>query len=183
MKTLPQILTVAIAAAALSTAVLAEAAPEGGKGGRGRGGRPGGPPSPDRIVAQYGQIAAYDTNKDGKFDDTEKKAIADAIAAGTLKAPAGRPGPEGETPDASKVVERMTRMYPKIAAFDTNHDGVLDDNEQAALKTAMENGELKPEGGRGRGPRGGEGDGEGKGKGPGEGRGPKGRKGHGAPQE
>jgi lipopolysaccharide export system permease protein len=47
----------------------------------------------------------------------------------------------------------------------------------AALKTAMENGELKPEGGRGRGPRGGEGDGEGKG----EGRGPKGRKGHGAP--
>ena len=178
MKNITQLALTAIATLALGTAVLAEAAPEGGKGGRGRGGRPGGPPSPDRIVAQYGQIASYDTNKDGKLDDTEKKAIADAIAAGTLKAPAGRPGPEGAAPDAGMVVERMTRMYPKIAAFDTNHDGALDDTEVAAIKTAMENGELKPEGGRGRGPRGGEGDGEGKG----EGRGPKGRKGHGAPQ-
>ena len=179
MKTYPKFLALAVVAATLTGSVLAEAAPEGGKGGRGRDGRPGGPPTPERLVAQYAQIAAYDTNKDGKLDDTEKKAIADAIAAGTLKAPAGRPGPEGEAPDASKVVERLTRMYPKIAAYDTNHDGVLDDTEVTALKTAMENGELKPEGGRGRGPRGGEGDGEGKG---GD-RGPKGRKGHGAPQE
>jgi hypothetical protein len=178
MKNITQLALTAIATLALGTAVLAEAAPEGGKGGRGRGGRPGGPPSPDRIVAQYGQVASYDTNKDGKLDATETQAITAAVAAGTIKVPAGRPGPEGEAPDASKVVERMTRMYPKIAAFDTNHDGALDDNEVTALKTAMENGELKPEGGRGRGPRGGEGDGEGKG----EGRGPKGRKGHGAPQ-
>ena len=110
MKNITQLALTAIATLALGTAVLAEAAPEGGKGGRGRGGRLGGPPSPDRIVAQYGQIASYDTNKDGQLDESEAQKLWNDIS----------------TYDYSgELIAQVGQIQAWISKFDTNKNGKL----------------------------------------------------------
>jgi hypothetical protein len=157
MNTFNQVTLAALTALTLGIAVQAEGRPEGRKGPGGpggRGGRAGGPPSPERMVEGYAKVAVYDTNKDGALDESEKTALSNAIAAGKFELPPHRPAPEGAAPDGSKILERMTRMYSTVAVYDSNHDGVLDDTEQAALKTAADNGTLPHPGGRPGGPRG-----------------------------
>lgn len=182
-----------VIALGLSSAVMAQS----GAGSTGddsieMGDRPtgmGGPqdgfrPDPAMIVQHtseaYAKIATYDANSDGILDEQEKAALADAVKDGTIAAPV-RPDMDPErTPNPERVLQHVTRLYSTGYSYDTNKDGALDETEQAALKTAIENGELPPPGGPRGGPHGGKGqDGRHGGKGH---DGPHGEKGQGGPR-
>jgi hypothetical protein len=93
----------------------------------------------------FPQVAAFDVNKDGKLDDAEKEALGKAIAEGKLEIPAHAP-PDGTKASAEKMLNHVAEMYARVSLYDTNHDGKLDEKEQAALKTAIEKGEFAPHG-------------------------------------
>lgn len=100
------------------------------------------PASAAAHLAQFfPKIAAFDTNKDGKLDEKEKKALAKAVADGTVELPAHIPS-NGGKPNTEMMLNHICEMYPQVARYDANHDGILDDTEQAALKIAIEKGEL-----------------------------------------
>jgi len=100
------------------------------------------PASAAAHLAQFfPKIAAFDTNKDGKLDDKEKKALAKAVADGTVELPAHTSPHEGK-PNTEMMINHICEMYPQVARYDANHDGVLDETEQAGLKRAIEKGEL-----------------------------------------
>jgi hypothetical protein len=99
----------------------------------------------EHLSKFFPSIASFDTNKDGKLDETEKQALAKAIADGTLQLPAHTP-PNGVKPSPEKMVNHIVDMYARVAIYDTNHDGQLDAAEQAALKAAIEKGEFVPHG-------------------------------------
>jgi hypothetical protein len=93
------------------------------------------------LAAFYPKIAAFDSDKNGKLDDKEKEALAKAIADGTVELPVHVP-PHGEKPNVEMMINHICDVYPQVARYDANHDGVLDETEQAALKSAIEKGEL-----------------------------------------
>jgi hypothetical protein len=95
----------------------------------------------EHLSKFFPSIAAFDTNKDGKLDATEKQALAKAIADGKLELPAHTP-PHGEKPTPEMMVNHIVDMYGHVAVYDKNHDGQLDTTEQAALKAAIEKGEF-----------------------------------------
>ena len=66
----------------------------------------------------------FDTNKDGKLDETEKAALKKAMEE-------RRANGEGK----GKKGDKRKKIMEK---FDTNKDGKLDEAEKAALKKAME---------------------------------------------
>jgi hypothetical protein len=109
-------------------------------------GHHGDPASAVKHIAEvFPKFAAFDTNKDGKIDTTEKEALAKAIVDGTLQLPAHTP-PHGVKPTAEMMLNHIAEMYAHVAPFDANHDGELDASEQAALKSAIESGEFAPHG-------------------------------------
>src|SRR5215472_12648996 len=83
---------------------------------------------PASMVEHFSQffpkIAAFDTNKDGKLDATEREALAKAIADGTLQLPAHRP-PNGAKPTTEMMVEHIAEVYAGVWIYDANHDGEL----------------------------------------------------------
>lgn len=97
------------------------------------------------LTAAYPQVAAFDLNKDGQLDATEKEALAKALADGTLQLPSHAP-PHGSQPTAEMMVNHIAEMYAQVSRYDANHDGELDAAEQAALKAALEKGEFAPHG-------------------------------------
>jgi len=99
----------------------------------------------EHLSKFFPSIAAFDTNKDGKLDATEKQALAKAMADGKLELPAHTP-PHGEKPGSEMMVNHIVDMYARVAVYDKNHDGQLDAAEQAALKAAIEKGEFSPHG-------------------------------------
>ena len=101
----------------------------------------GDPASLTAHLAQFfPKIAAFDADKNGKLDDKEKESLAKAIADGTVELPAHTP--HGDKPNVEMMLNHICDVYPQVARYDANHDGVLDQAEQAALKTAIEKGEL-----------------------------------------
>ena len=101
---------------------------------------------PDSLVQHFTevfpQVAAFDRNKDGKLDSSEKQALGKAIVDGKLQLPAHMP--EGAKPNPDKMLNHIAEMYAWISTYDVNRDGKLDKTEQAALKRAIENGEFPP---------------------------------------
>jgi hypothetical protein len=131
-----------------------------GQGPRhGRG--PGGPPKDPAAIVQhlteaFAAVAPYDANKDGQLDETELKALSQAIKDGTVQLPrppkphadAGPQHPRGGS-------KRLAEIYRQIAPYDVDKNGVLSEQEQATLKADIESGKLTlPRGPRGAGPRG-----------------------------
>src|SRR5215831_3425035 len=57
----------------------------------------------EHLSKFFPSIAAFDKNKDGKLDTTEKHALAKAIADGKLELPAHTP-PNGEKPTPEMMV-------------------------------------------------------------------------------
>jgi len=92
------------------------------------------------LAQFFPKIAAFDVDKNGKLDDKEKESLRKAIADGTIELPAHTP--HGEKPNVEMMVNHICEVYPQVARYDANHDGVLDETEQAALKSAIEKGEL-----------------------------------------
>ncbi len=147
--------------------------PERSGAGKGKGQKPDSAQVVAHLTAEYSKVSSFDLNKDGNLNATEQDKLAAAITAGTVTfAPpgGGRTPPadapqgarKGGTPPAEHVAERAAGLYAAVAPYDTNADGALSTEEQAALKTAVESGKLPmPErGGKGHGhggPEGGEG--------------------------
>lgn len=102
----------------------------------------------EHLAEVFPSFAAFDANKDGWFDAAEKESVGRALADGTLQLPQ-RP-PDGVVPDAGAMLAHIGEVYAQFALYDANHDGVLDATEQAAIKAAIEKGELSwpPSGGR-----------------------------------
>ena len=74
-----------------------------------------------------------------------------AFCTSSLAQPGGPGrGPSGHQPQAPSVAMLATN-YAALAPFDTNHDGMLDTNEQAAVAQALADGTLQLPG-PGRGP-------------------------------
>ncbi len=130
--------------AALSQAIAdgsLKLGPEGGMPGRpgrpGHRGAPGvgAPQAKEHVAARYSELVAYDTDRNGQLDATEQAAVVGALESGTLQAP-GRPNGPGKghpeiTSDA--MVERVSRMYARLAAADVNSDGQLDATEMETV--------------------------------------------------
>lgn len=120
--------------------------------------KPAGAPSDaasavSHLTEVFAKVAPFDANNDGQIDAKEKQDLADAIASGTVQAPAHRTPPAGIAPDAGQIANRIARMYSQVDPYDANHDGVLSEAEQAALKAAIESGEVsRPGGPRGQRP-------------------------------
>jgi anti-sigma28 factor (negative regulator of flagellin synthesis) len=92
------------------------------------------------LAQFFPKIAAFDVDKNGKLDDKEKESLRKAIADGTIELPAH--SPHGEKPNVEMMVNHICEVYPQVARYDANHNGVLDETEQAELKSAIEKGEL-----------------------------------------
>jgi hypothetical protein len=128
-------------------------------------GPPGGKPNkqPDfeevafkQLSEGYTSIVPFDKNKDGKLNDAELKAIADAWENGSLKLPlppmpppppkdrsGAEDGPPPEMmPPKEVVLPVLASLYEAVAALDADKNGALDANEQGALKKAFKDGKL-----------------------------------------
>ena len=92
----------------------------------------------------FPQIAAFDRNKDGKLDESEREALGKAIADGTLQFPGHTP-PHGAKPSPEAMLNHIAEMYGRVALYDANHDNQLDESEQAAIRGAIEQGEFAPQ--------------------------------------
>lgn len=99
----------------------------------------------EHLSEVFPQVAAFDVNKDGKLDDTEKEALGKAIADGKLQLPAHTP-PNGVKPTPEQMLNHIAEMYAWVSTYDVNKDGKLDATEKAALKAAIEKGEFVPHG-------------------------------------
>src|SRR5262249_44387633 len=87
------------------------------------------PPAAEAHLAEaFPTFAAFDANRDGKLDETEKEALGKAITSGTLQLPAHTP-PHGAKPDVAMMVNHIGEMYGQIAQYDANQDGMLDETE------------------------------------------------------
>jgi hypothetical protein len=75
------------------------------------------------------------------LDPTEKESLAQAIADGSLILPPHAPGKE-MFPNEGQRLDHFAEMYARLAVYDANHDGELDSGEEAAVRQAIENGEL-----------------------------------------
>jgi hypothetical protein len=93
------------------------------------------------LAEVFPKIAAFDANKDGKLDEKEKESLAKAISDGKLELAAHHP-PNGGKPNVEVMVNHIGDMFPQVVRYDANHDGVLDETEQAAIKSAIEKGQL-----------------------------------------
>lgn len=95
----------------------------------------------EHLSKAYPMIATFDANKDGQLDQEERAALAKAIADGTLQLPM-QAAPGGQGPSAEELASHIGQMYARVAAYDANHNGTLDENELATIKSAIEKGEL-----------------------------------------
>ena len=93
------------------------------------------------LTEAFARVVPFDADKDGQLDATEKESLAKAIVDGTVQLPAHTP-PDGVKPSAEAMLNHIADMYAFLARIDANHDGALDATEQAALKSAVEKGEL-----------------------------------------
>lgn len=164
MKNIATLAVAAVLGFAVCSSALAQGRPDGARGQRPGNGQPpaGAPqrptdaaPAVGHLIKAFATVAPFDANEDGQLDATEMEDLAYAIADGTVQAPNHRTPPAGVTPSAEMILNRIAGMYALVAPYDANHDGLLDETEQAALKAAIEKGELRRPGGpRGQRPRG-----------------------------
>ena len=103
------------------------------------------------IAEAYPKIAPFDTNKDGQLDGDERLALGQAMRDGKVEGPANR-NPGGAQPaPPGIIIQRIASLYGVAFWFDTDEDDSLNEAEQAALKSAIEKGEVKRPGGPGGG--------------------------------
>jgi hypothetical protein len=95
------------------------------------------------ITEAYPKIAPFDANKDGQFDGDERLALGQAMRDGKVEGPVNR-NPEGDqAAHPGIIIQRIASLYGIAFSFDADEDGALNEAEQAALKSAIEKGEVK----------------------------------------
>lgn len=114
-------------------------------------GRPGGAQQPPKdaaaavahIAEAYPKIAPFDVNADGQFDGDERLALGQAMRDGKVVGPVNR-NPEGDkAAHPGIIIQRIASLYGIAFSFDKDEDDTLNEAEQAALKSAIEKGEVK----------------------------------------
>jgi hypothetical protein len=154
MKTIKTLAVVAALGLGVCSSVSAQGGPAGGKGQRPSGTqqRPKDAATAVAHIAEaYPKIAPFDVNEDGLFDGDERRALGQAMRDGKVEGPPNR-NPEGEqAAHPGIVIQRIAGLYGVALSFDADKDGLLDEDEQAALKSAIESGEVKRPGGGGSG--------------------------------
>ena len=143
MKNIATLAVAAVLGLAICSSAIAQGRPDGARGQRPTDAAP----AAGHLTEAFATVAPFDANKDGQLDATEMESLAKAIADGTVQAPTHRTPPAGVTPSAEMILNRIAGMYALVAPYDANHDGSLDETEQAALKAAIEKGELPRPGG------------------------------------
>ena len=122
-----------------------------GRPGDGQGKRPAGAQQAPKdaaaavahIAEVYPKIAPFDANKDGQFDGDERLALGAAMRDRKVEGPANR-NPEGDQPaHPGIIIQRIASLYGVAYWFDADEDGALNDAERAALKNAIEKGQVK----------------------------------------
>jgi len=125
--------------------------PLGGPGKRGgaQGGRPFGPPHgagrgerPDEapafaenIPVAYAILSAADADQDGTLSADEQATLVEAIKDGIISKPEGLPAaPEGINPSPENVIKRLAGMYARLQRLDSNENGLLEEDELAAMR-------------------------------------------------
>lgn len=148
MKRITSLAVGATLGIALFTTALAQ-----GPHGRFPGGPPEGPPEAGAhamgrispiypMTGMYTMIARFDLNVDGKLDSTETAELTTSITSGAVKEPFHPMPTRMEKPKPEMIAKHFSEVYATIVPYDKDKDGVLDATEQAALQTAMDNGEL-----------------------------------------
>lgn len=95
------------------------------------------------IASAYTKIAPFDVNADGQFDGDERRALGQAMRDGKVEGPATR-NPEGDqAAHPGIIIQRIASLYGIAFSFDKDDDDTLNEAEQAALKSAIEKGEVK----------------------------------------
>ena len=95
------------------------------------------------IAEAYPKIAPFDANKDGQFDGDERLALGRAMRDGKVEGPANY-NPEGDqAAHPGIVIQRIASFYGVAFWFDADEDGALNEAERAALKNAIEKGDVK----------------------------------------
>lgn len=146
MKNIKTFAVVTALGLAACTSAIAQGRPAGGKG-QGPAGAQQPPKDAAAAVAHiaeaYPKIAPFDTNNDGQFDGDERLALGQAMRDGTVEGPVYR-NPEGEqAAHPGIIIQRIASLYGVGYRFDADEDGTLNEAEQAALKSAIEKGEVK----------------------------------------
>ena len=164
MKNISTLAAAAVLGLAICSSAIAQGRPGGARGQRPANVQPpaGVPQHPTdaaqavgHLTEAFATVAPFDANQDGQLEATEKESLAKAIVEGTVQAPAHRTPPAGVTPSTEMILNRIAGMYALVAPYDANRDGALNETERAALKAAIEKGELpRPCGPRGRRPSG-----------------------------
>jgi len=136
VKTLAVVAVVGIALGGLAVAQIH-------RGGGGHGSMHGmdSAAATQHLTEGFAKVVPFDVNKDGKLDAMEKESLGKAIADGTVQLPAHTP-PNGIMPGSEAMLDNIAAMYAFLVRLDGNHDGALDTAEQAALKSAIEKGDL-----------------------------------------
>lgn len=146
MKNITTIAVVAALGLAVCSSAIAQGRPGGGKGQR-----PAGAQQPPKdaaaavahIAEAYPKIAPFDANKDGQLDGDERLALGEAMREGKVEGPANR-NPGGAQPaHPGIIIQRIASLYRIAFSFDKDEDNTLNEAEQAALKSAIEKGEVK----------------------------------------
>jgi hypothetical protein len=114
-------------------------------------GRPGGAQQPPKdaaaavahIAEVYPKIAPFDVNADGQLDRDERLALGQAMAEGKVEGPTNRNPEVDEAAHPGIIIQRIASLYGIAFSFDKDEDDMLNEAEQAALKGAIEKGEVK----------------------------------------
>lgn len=146
MKNITTIAVVAALGLAVCPSAIAQGRPGGGEGQRPADAQQA-PKDAAAAVAHiaeaYPKIAPFDVNKDGQFDGDERLALGQAMHDGKVEGPANR-NPEGDQPaHPGIIIQRIASLYGIAFSFDADEDGALNEAERAALKSAIEKGEVK----------------------------------------
>lgn len=135
---------------ALGLAVCSSAIAQGRPGGD-KGQRPVGAQQPPKdataavahITEAYPKIAPFDVNADGQFDRDERLALGQAMRDGKVEGPANRNPGGNQAAHPGIIIQRIASLYGIAFSFDKDEDDTLNEAEQAALKSAIEKGEVK----------------------------------------
>jgi hypothetical protein len=117
----------------------------------------GSQPDKNRIIYTQpgGQLACGETktsNKLNRIKNMKTLVVASALALVVCGNAIGQVHPSGGTlnhgaaehkGDAASIVEHLAQFFPRIAAFDVNKDGKLDEGEKAALAKAVADGKVE----------------------------------------
>lgn len=155
MKNIKTIAVVSALGLAVCSSAIAQGRPGGGKD-QGPAGAQQPPKDAAAAVAHiaeaYPKIAPFDANNDGQLDGDERLALGQAMADGKVEGPANRNPEREQAAHPGIIIQRIASLYGVAYWFDADEDGVLDEAEQAALKSAIEKGEVKRPGLGGGGP-------------------------------